>query len=310
MSDAAPLDEASHSAELERWTSVLRQSLVAIGLLLVAAACGDRKTIATKASELPSSTPASAADASPPPTEAKPELAPLQGTWISEINENGVRYWVALPLGARERRPLIVGIHGAGDRADWACSEWLTTLGSHAFVVCPVGVPAQWKDTFSWGSAEMIATRSERAVAAVKARYADYIAEGPLVYGGWSQGATLASQVFLARPKMFDRVVLVEAGHTPLDASAVAAGLVKGGAIRAVVACSSMPCRGFATQLEAAAKRAKLPVRTVDVGLRGHWFDEPMFRAIGPAFVWSVDDTEEERGWRGLDAAVKERNKT
>jgi hypothetical protein len=109
---------------------------------------------------------------------------------------------------------------------------------------------------------------------------------------------------------MFDRVVLVEVGHTPLDANAVASGLVKGGAVRAVVACSSMPCRGFAKELEVAARRSKLPLRTVDVGLRGHWFDEPMFRAIGPAFVWSVEDTDAQRGWRGLDAAVTARNRT
>ncbi len=186
----------------------------------------------------------------------------------------------------------------------------MTTLGAHAFVVCPIGVPAQWKDTWSWSSAEMIASRSEKAVAAVKARFPDHVAEGPLAYGGWSQGGTLASQVLLARPGMFDRVVMVEVGHTPLDANAVAAGLVKGGAARAVVACSSIKCRGFAKELEGAAKRVKLPLRTVDVGLRGHWFDEPMFRAIGPAFVWSVEDTDEARGWRGLDAAVKERNRT
>jgi hypothetical protein len=112
---------------------------------------------------------------------------PLEGPWIAELaDEDGLRAWVALPLGARDRRPIVVGVHGAGDRADWSCSEWLATLGAHAFVVCPIGVPAQWKDTFSWSSAEMIASRSERAVAAVKARWPDHVADGPLAFGGWS----------------------------------------------------------------------------------------------------------------------------
>src|SRR5690348_14619318 len=62
----------------------------------------------------------------PPALEAEPfapvEVAPGEVAWISA------------PVGAREKRPVIVGVHGAGDRPDWACSAWREVAANHAFV--------------------------------------------------------------------------------------------------------------------------------------------------------------------------------
>jgi pimeloyl-ACP methyl ester carboxylesterase len=131
--------------------------------------------------------------------------------------------------------------------------------------------------------------------------------DGPVTYGGWSQGASLAAQVIASRPGVYDRAVLVEVGHTPLDANQVAAGFVAGGVRHAVVSCSSWKCRAFARDFEGAARHRRLPVRVVDAGIRGHWFDEPVFRALGPTFVWMFED---ERPYAGLAAAVDARYST
>ena len=101
--------------------------------------------------------------------------------------------------------------------------------------------------------------------------------------------------------------MLVEVGHTPLDVSQVAASLVAGGVRRVVVSCSSWKCRGFALDFEGVATRRGLAIRINDVGLRGHWFDEPVFRTLGPAVAWMVDD---ERRFAGLAAAVDARYST
>lgn len=236
-------------------------------------------------------------------------LASSSGAPVERIDVgDGQHAFVALPIGARDKRALVVGIHGAGDRPDWSCTEWQAVTAGWAIVVCPVGVqhPTD-KTAYVWGSAESIASRADKAVRAVRARYGAWVDDGPLVYGGWSQGGALASQVIAARPGMFDRAVLVEVGHTPLDANQVAAGLVAGGVRRAVVSCSSWKCRSFASAFEGAAKRRSLPFRVNDVGLRGHWFDEPVFRTLGPAFVWMVED---ERRYAGLGAAVDARYST
>lgn len=238
--------------------------------------------------------------------EATPKLPPLEGEWLERLElPNGSYAFASIPVGAREKRPIVVGVHGAGDRPDWSCSEWRAVTAEWAFVVCPVGVrhPVD-KQAFVWGSANAIAARADDAVAALRAKYGAWIDDGPLVYGGWSQGGTLASQVIASRPGVYDRAVLVEVGYTPLDANQVARSFLGAGIKRAVVTCASVKCRGFARDLETAGKHQTLPVRVTDVGLRGHWFDEPVFRSIGPAFAWMVED---QPRYASLGAAIEAR---
>jgi hypothetical protein len=242
--------------------------------------------------------------AEPPPPQ--PALPPLEGEWLERLDVGGGEVaYVGLPIGARDKRAIVVGVHGAGDRADWSCSEWKAVTADWAFVVCPQGIthPTD-KKAFVWGSAGAIAGQAERAVAALRAKYGVWIADGPLIYGGWSQGGTLAAQVIASRPNAYDRAVLVEVGHTPLDANTVVSSFVGAGIRRALVSCSSWKCRSFAETFEAAAKRRGLPVQTNDVGIRGHWFDGPVFRTLGPKVVWMVSD---ERRYAGLGAAVDAR---
>ena len=215
-----------------------------------------------------------AAESVAAPTPPAPPPA-LEGAPLERLElEGGAHAYVALPVGARDKRVVVVGVHGAGDRADWSCTEWQAVTAGWAFVVCPEGVRHPTApSTFVWGSAESIAAQADQAVRALRAKYGAWVQDGPLVYGGWSQGGTLAAQVIGSRPGVYDRAVLVEVGHTPLDASQTAASLVAGGVTRTVVSCSSWNCRNFAQSFERAAKRRGLAVRVNDVGLRGHWFD-------------------------------------
>jgi hypothetical protein len=237
-----------------------------------------------------------------PPAEGELKIEPLARIEVAP----GEIAWVSAPVGARDPRPVVVGVHGAGDRADWACSAWRAVVAEHAWVVCPESKVAhpKWPNTFVWGSASAIGAQSSRAVSAVRARYGAFMEDGPLVYGGWSQGATLASQVVAERRGEYDRVVLVEVGHTPLDADVVSASFAAAGVERAVVGCESANCRSFAAKLATAARRRRLPLRVSDAGFRHHWFDEPMVRALAPEMVWLVED---DRRFRGMAAAVEAR---
>jgi hypothetical protein len=272
-------------------------------LLVAISACtrADRPHIA------PESTVAVATPAEPPASPPLSEPPALEGSPIERLElGKGEVAWVAVPVGARDKRAIVVGVHGAGDRPDWSCSEWKAVTADWAFVVCPQAAsphPAD-KNTFVWGSAAAIAAQADRAVTALRARYSAWIDDGPLVYGGWSQGATLATDVVAARPGTYDRVALVEVGHTPLDATTVASTFARTGVRRAVVSCSSSKCRSFARDFTTAARRLRLPSQTADVGNRGHWFDEPVFRALGPKVAWMVED---ERRFAGLGAAVDAR---
>ncbi len=246
-------------------------------------------------------TPASAASAAASASAAAPDagggLAPLEAPELFAIDlDDGSNAFVVAPVGAREPRPVILGVHGAGDRHDWSCVEWQASARNYPFVVCPRGVPTS-KDFYAWGSPELIAKRGEKALAAVRARFGAHVAEGPVMYGGWSQGSTLAANVVASRPGMFSAAVLLELGHTPLDAGGVAYGLKQGGVGRAVISCSSPPCRSKSRELERSLPRVGIAVGTNDVGDRGHWFDDPVFRTLGPKIGWV---TEGDPRWDGL----------
>jgi len=278
-----------------------------IALLALSSAVGCARIDAPRHEHAPLTIAIETPEAPAPPLPASLPPA-LEGAPIQELALEKGRAIVALPIGARDKRAVVVGVHGAGDRPEWSCSEWQAVTAGWAFVVCPQGVRhPQDPNAFVWASAESIASQADEAVKALRARYGAWVADGPLIYGGWSQGATLASQVIASRPGTYDRAVLVEVGHTPLDASQVAASLFAGGVRRAVVSCSSWKCRTFAQGFKSSAERRGMPVRINDVGLRGHWFDEPVVRTLGPVFAWMVDD---QARFAGLGAAVDARYST
>jgi hypothetical protein len=208
-------------------------------------------------------------------------LAAIAGERFERVTfDGGIEAWIAKPLGATSPRPVIVGVHGAGDRADWSCTEWAATTGGQAWVVCPRGVPSPWAGFHSWGSAEQIASRAELALAHVQGHYGEYVSNAPLTYGGWSQGATLGSSVIASRPGQYGTAVLVEAGYTPLDENAVMRDLVAGGVTRLIVSCSSTKCRDLSARL-GSVRTKRIGMWTNDVGLRGHRFDQPVFDSLG-----------------------------
>jgi len=211
-------------------------------------------------------------------------LPPLAGDWVERWTlPSGATVFVTRPLGASGPRPVVVGVHGAEDRADWACSEWHGAVGGYAWVLCPQGVPL--RAAYAWGSSESSAQLAFEARDELRARSGAYVAEGPLLYAGFSQGASLASSVVAAHPGEFNRVVMVEAGHTPLSSPAVIFGLAKGKVGRALLSCSTGGCATFSTDLALAAKRSAFELLTNDAGRRGHVFDGVVIKSLGEAMV-------------------------
>lgn len=239
-----------------------------------------------------------AADSAPPPETRPPPLdAPAKDKWKLEED---TEVFVAIPTGIREKRPLVVGVHGASDRAEWACEKWQATLAGYAFVVCPKGLP--WWPHQAWGAPDLLAERADRAIAAARERYAAYVAGGPVLYAGFSQGGTLASQVIALRPGVYDNVVLIEVGHTPLNAIWAISNLRKGGATRAILSCSTYPCMDFGKNMAWAAKQKSFPFSVSEAGVgRGHFFDELTFKTLGPALADALHD---DPRWSGLRDAV------
>jgi pimeloyl-ACP methyl ester carboxylesterase len=142
---------------------------------------------------------------------------------------------------------------------------------------------------YAWPSAEAIARQGFEARDALRARYPAYVADGPMLLAGFSQGATLASSVVAAHPGEFDRVVMVEAGHTPISAAGVIYGLKKGKVERAMLSCSTRGCEAFLGELTRAASKAGFELLTNDAGLRGHVFDGEVMKTLGEGMVKLVE---------------------
>jgi predicted esterase len=208
-------------------------------------------------------------------------LAPLVGTWIDTVTlDDGTDAQVAPPLGATTARPLVVAVHGASDRHDWACSEWRVVVDAYAFVVCPHGSP--YGTAFAWTSIDQLDKRVMSAVSAVRTKYGAYVDPGPAVYVGFSQGATLAPYVLRHHTDVFPVVALDEGGYTSAS--------VSGGIKRALLACSTGACETDFTDSARALARTGVDVHVAKLGLFGHTMDSRTTSALQTQWKWLVRD--------------------
>jgi len=231
-------------------------------------------------------------------------LPPLVANWVEPLPlADGNLAYVMPPIGAREPRPLIVGVHGAGDRPDWACGGWRLGESEYAFIVCPQGLKLD-PLRFAWDSPQTITRRVESALRAVRERFGAYIAEGPVLYVGFSQGATLAGPVLLAEPNRFPVVALAEGGYGLLRDPSFLRRLRENGTSRVMIVCGSAACFQTASSVAPHFARAGLELLTAGDAHAGHNLNQPMQRALRaswPAFVSGLPN------WQDFPAYLRAR---
>lgn len=232
------------------------------------------------------------ASATPPgpelTTTSRPSLPPIEGEWLVRLEGDvGI---VTVPIGAREKRPVIVSLHGAGSLAEWGCGDWMGPTGGHAFVVCPrtaterPGVPS------SWGSAEEAARRAEATLARARARYGAWMSDAPPVLVGFSQGAEMAVAVAVAAKLPIAALFVHEGGYRQ---QSVALGRLLASELRARATCSTWGCGA------SLPRRLGPHARTADYGPRGHSVGVAGLE-ISSEFLNLVGDLPE---WSGLPTA-------
>lgn len=236
---------------------------------------------------------------------AAPALPPLQAqSWLEPLplpNENLA--YVTPPLGAREPRPLIVAVHGAGDRPEWACGGWRLAASEFAFVVCPRGL-AMDAQRFAWDSARTIAQRVQEALAAVRARYGAYLAPGAVAYAGFSQGATLAEAALLAEQDRFPLLILAEGGYNLMRDARFLSRIRERGTRRVLLVCGSARCFATAKAVRDRFERAGLQVMTAGDPLSGHNLNQRMQAALHRSFPSFVRGA---AGWTAFDTFLQQR---
>jgi len=227
---------------------------------------------------------ASAVPASTPAPAQEPPM--LVGDWLQPLDDEGRGVGVvAIPLGARTRRPLVVAVHGAGSLPEWMCSAARAGLGSHPFVVCPHSL-ANAGALASWTSPEELATAIERSVHAAVARFPAYVDTSEAMYFGHSQGGMIAP-LALAKTNVHFRYALFFEG-LPRDAPMAKAQLLRAHVERLLLVSGQGGWSQGHEQLANSFRGTPLASRHVH-GNFGHFFNEGVFASMRRELPWLVD---------------------
>ena len=193
---------------------------------------------------------------------------------------------VSVPLGATDPRPIVLGVQGAGDRPEWACGGYRGALDAYPFIVCPAGHPSG-QGKLSTGPSGELADDAEQALAGLRARFGAHVAEGPVIYAGFSLGAINAPSLLHTRGRTYPRALLIEGAYrefTPELARRYAAS----GGERVLMLCAAQSCRGVFDASASALRQAGIETRQVGAGTRRHNLDGEMTEAIRKAWPWLV----------------------
>jgi predicted esterase len=228
------------------------------------------------------------------PTDAAASLPPLPPDPLFTNlgpGEGGTDV-VSVPNGATSPRPVLIVLHGAGDRPDWNCDAWRHITGAQGFVLCPRGdyvpaesTPGDRRYTIRGGAP--LRAHLDEALGTLGERFAGYIDDERPLAAGFSLGATEIAQIAIAHPERFSRVALLEGGHGVWTPKAIRS-FADGGGRRVLFGCGSSWCLGPA---EDAAKRLRaggVEARVVHANV-GHTNDRPLQEAIMGELGWYLD---------------------
>jgi len=212
---------------------------------------------------------------------APARLAPLAGyPWMLTLSEAPAGKDVATPpLGTTQKRPIIVAVHGAADRPEWACGGWRIGVEAYPFVVCPGGLP-MGQETYAWAGTKSIAAAVDRALNALRDQFGQYCLEGSMIYAGFSQGAILAAPYLIENANRFPVAVLGEGGYGFTASDGFAQGYYKAGGRRIMLLCGTRWCTAHAHRARRTLERAGLRVVVAGDPQAGHNLNGAMQQAI------------------------------
>ena len=145
------------------------------------------------------------------------KLAPLgAASWLIDLDVPGYgAAKLAVPIGATEPRPIVIALHGAADRPEWACGAWRGIAGPRPFVLCPRGVAradfAAPDTRYTFGAAADVARELRAGLAALKNQFGAHVAPGSVVFVGFELGADRVADIAQQEPTFFSRLALVAA---------------------------------------------------------------------------------------------------
>lgn len=199
---------------------------------------------------------------------------------------------VSIPSGAREPRPVVVALHGNFDRPEWQCQVWRGIIERRAFVLCPRGVPRndvpKHLDRWEYAGDKKTAAELDAALLALAARYPDHVAQGPVVFTGFSLGAILGTRIVQRQADKYPRVVLIEGGEKGWS-SATARQFAEKGGLKVLFVCAQGGCKHKAAGPVRALEKAGVGARVAYAGNLGHTYDGKVAETVAAEWPWLVE---------------------
>ena len=219
-----------------------------------------------------------------------PKLAPLAAVhWLIDLPVPGFgNAALAVPLGATSPRPIVIMLHGAADRPEWACSALRAIAGPEPFVLCPRGVQrtdfGAADERYTFGSADDTARELRAALSALKQRFGAHVARGPVVFAGFEIGADHVAWIAREEPAFFSRLVLIEPAEASWSSSQAALFGPRGG--ERVLFAGGPAHFGALEQQATLTGRAGAEARALFLGARPNGLDRPARALLERQWRW------------------------
>ena len=200
---------------------------------------------------------------------------------------------VALPNGARTPRPVLVVLHGSGDRPDWNCDAWRHITSDRGFVLCPRGdyVPRESGPgddrRYTHRGGAYLQRHFDAALSALAARFAGYVDVERPALAGFSLGAAEVLGLAARDPARFPRVAEIEGGQDAWTAASIRA-FASGGGQRVLFGCGSSWCMPAAKSAAARLHAGGVDARIVHASV-GHTTDPPLQEALMVEIGWFLE---------------------
>jgi pimeloyl-ACP methyl ester carboxylesterase len=181
---------------------------------------------------------------------------------------------ISIPTDRGRRVPLLVVLHGAGDRPEWQCEWWDGAMGGRALIACLRGKAAYprhpdtgyyFPDHYYLDRLVVAATR------AIRNEYGSRVDERAVLIG-FSQGANMGALVASRRPELFTRLLLIEGGYEQWNVAAAQRLGSQNPAARVVFACGQSYCANHARESQRWLTRGGVESRTLYAPGVGHTY--------------------------------------
>lgn len=265
--------------------------------VLVLAACTPSPAPRTHeaARAAPSGTaPVASASASAPVTEVPtaveppPDVAREPRIQIELLEVPGFEPAVLVIPDVATPLPLIVAAHGAGDTPEAQCEVWSELARGRAVVLCPRGVALRrGADAYFYRNHHELEREFLAALAALRQRLGARLDDGPALYAGYSQGATMGALMIGKHAGTFRRLVLIEGGFDAWSLSR-SRDFQKAGGERVLLVCGTGHCRKRARTSVAALTRAGVQARLEHVEGGGHAYWGRVAERVAETLDWVV----------------------